>query len=152
MTRAVGLTWMHLSGGLLLTGTFLSMTVRPASGELTSRPDPPEMRVTTASLAPPMSLGVSSVTCKRRASVTVTLRWQASTSTRASGYQVLRSTTNGGPYAAVGSVTGVETTSYTDTSTSFSRTYYYTVRTALAGWRSVPSNQAAVTTPNSRCR
>jgi hypothetical protein len=152
MTRAVGLTWMHLNLGLLLTGTFLAITVRPAFGVLTSRPEPPEMSVTAGSLAAPTSLAASSVNCKRRRSTPVALSWQATSSTRAGGYQILRSTTNGGPYSAVGSVTGVGTTSYTDTSTSFSTTYYYAAETTLAAWRSAGSNQAAVTTPNSQCK
>ena len=60
----------------------------------------------------------------------VVLKW--SVSTGASGYNVYRSTTNGGPYSVIGNPTGLNNTNYTDATALNGNTYYYVV-TALAG-------------------
>jgi hypothetical protein len=61
----------------------------------------------------------------------VTLTWAASTTSGVTGYNVYRSTTNGGPYTQLTS-TPVTGTTYTDTSVAPLTTYYYVV-TALVG-------------------
>ncbi len=53
----------------------------------------------------------------------VPLRWQASFG--ATGYTVNRSTSSGGPYSTI--ATDIEGRSYTDTSVTNGKTYYYTV-------------------------
>lgn len=70
----------------------------------------------------------------------VNLSWSASTdNTAVSGYQILRSTTNGGPYAQIATP---NTTTYIDNNLS-ANTYYYVVRAYDAAANvSTDSNQA----------
>ena len=78
----------------------------------------------------------------------VTVNWTATNSLFASGYDIRRSTTNGGPYALVGSVAGRTTVTFTDTTVTGSKTtYYYAVRARHLTWSGTDSNQASATTP-----
>jgi len=70
----------------------------------------------------------------------VSLSWTASTG--ATSYNVRRSTTNGGPYAVIGSPT---TTSYTDSGLTNGQTYYYVVSAVNSSGQSGNSNQASAT-------
>jgi fibronectin type 3 domain-containing protein len=72
----------------------------------------------------------------------VSLAWTASTG--ATGYNVKRAATNGGPYATVASPAGA---SYTDTSVTNGTTYYYVVTAVSSAGESANSNQASAT-PN----
>ncbi len=70
----------------------------------------------------------------------ITLTWTAPvTGVAPDGYDVYRSTTNGGPYSFVKHVGNVTTT--TDTSLNPSTTYYYVLKASRSSWRSVNSNQ-----------
>jgi hypothetical protein len=89
----------------------------------------------TASLAAPTSLAGTGGT-------TASLTWTPSTSTAATGYQVLRSTTTGSGFAQVASVTPVSAASTTDSPGN--GTWYYVLRTYLQGWISPTSNEASV--------
>lgn len=75
----------------------------------------------------------------------VAVEWTAAPG--AGGYQVARSTTDGGPYTVIADV-GASTTSYQDTDVSLSTTYHYVVRTTASGWTSENSDQVSVTTPS----
>jgi predicted phage tail protein len=77
---------------------------------------------------------------------TVTLNWTASTST-VSGYNVYRSTTNGGSYAKINSGL-VSAITYVDSTVQDGTTYYY-VTTAVdsSGDESAYSNQATAVIP-----
>ena len=77
----------------------------------------------------------------------ITLTWTASLSGFTSGYDVLRATTTGGPYAPVGSVPGASTTFEDTTVVGLNTTYYYVVRARHLAWTSVNSNQAGASTP-----
>ncbi len=72
------------------------------------------------------------------------MSWDAVTG--ADGYDVLRSTTSGGPYVSVlgGPTTA---TSVKDTSVANGTTYHYVVRTVAGSWSSADSAQTSVTTP-----
>jgi hypothetical protein len=62
------------------------------------------------------------------------------------GYNVLRSTTNGGPYTEIGSTT---TTAYSDrTGLSNGKTYYYVLQPVNATGAVCQSNQAVITVPS----
>ena len=70
----------------------------------------------------------------------VALTWTASAG--ATGYNVQRSLTNGGPYAVIGTAAGA---SYTDSSATNGITYYYVVSATLGAGQSGNSNQASAT-------
>lgn len=72
----------------------------------------------------------------------INLSWTASSG--ATSYNVLRSTTSGGPYTSIAS--GVITTSYTNTGLSAGTTYYYVVQAANSTGMSGNSSQASTTT------
>jgi len=71
----------------------------------------------------------------------VTLSWNSSTG--ATSYTVLRSTTGGGAYNSV--VTGLTATTYTDTGLTNGTTYYYVVQAVTAAGTSGNSNQVSAT-------
>jgi chitin-binding protein len=71
----------------------------------------------------------------------VSLTWTAASG--ATGYNVKRSTTNGGPYSNV--ATNVTSTSYTNTSLTNGTTYYYVVTAVNASGESPVSTQASGT-------
>lgn len=78
----------------------------------------------------------------------VSLSWTASPSSGPT-YNVYRSTTNWFiPSSTSLEAQGVTGTSYTDTSVAAGKAYYYRVTAVTAAGESLPSNQAAVTTPH----
>ncbi|WP_217556124.1 hypothetical protein [Paenibacillus sp. GbtcB18] len=72
----------------------------------------------------------------------ITLAWNSVNN--ATSYNVKRSTTAGGPYVTVGSVTGA-TYTYTDTNVVNGTTYYYVVTAVAPAGESAPSNEASAT-------
>jgi cellulose 1,4-beta-cellobiosidase len=95
--------------------------------------------VSTGTLAAPTGLTATCVT----GTSNVTLSWTATTSTIATGYAILRATTNGGPYSRIATVSGRTTTTYTDT-IAILATQYYVVEATRNNWTSPNSNQAGV--------
>jgi hypothetical protein len=93
--------------------------------------------VTLPPAAPPTGLSATPVS-----SIQVNLAWNASTN--ASGYNVKRSLTNGGPYTIIGA--GVATTNYSDTGLNSGETFYYVVSAVNSSGESANSAQAGVTT------
>lgn len=91
----------------------------------------------TDTLHPPTSLSAT------RSGLGVSLTWTATVDPRATGYQVLRSTTNGGPYTQIATVTPRTTTSYLN-SPVLPGMYYYVLQTYFGSWTSGNSNQASV--------
>jgi hypothetical protein len=71
----------------------------------------------------------------------IVLTWTATASTFATGYNILRSQTNGGPYAQLVQVTPRTTVTYTDS--PIAGTYYYVLQSYFQNWISV--NTAQVT-------
>jgi hypothetical protein len=94
--------------------------------------------LTTTSLHAPTNLSASAALVLR-----VNLSWTATTDPRATGYQVLRGTANGGPYSQVATVTSAATTTFQDT-VPLPGVYYYVLRTYYDSWTSANSNQAQV--------
>lgn len=79
-------------------------------------------------------------------SQSVNLSWAPSTSSVA-GYMVFRSTTSGGPYAAITSAP-ITSTTYADKTVQAHTTYYYvTAAVTSAGVESAYSNQATAVIP-----
>jgi hypothetical protein len=92
--------------------------------------------LTTASLAAPGNLQAGGT-------AVVTLSWTATTSTFATGTRILRSTTPGGPYAAIADVTPRTTTTYQDGTVFGGPTYYYVVQAYHRNWTSPQSTQVS---------
>jgi hypothetical protein len=92
----------------------------------------------TETLDPPTSVDATALLF-----LTVSITWVATVDSRATGYQVLRSTTSGSGYAVIGTVTPRTATSYTDLPL-VPGTYYYVVRSYYGSWTSVNSNQDSV--------
>jgi hypothetical protein len=90
---------------------------------------------TSGSLQPPTGVGGT-------AGSSVSLDWTASSSSNATGYHLLRSSTSGSGYAQVKNVTPVSATAATD-APGFG-TWYYVLDTYLGGWTSAHSNEAEV--------
>lgn len=107
------------------------------------------INLSTGVLTPPLALTANPGTCSFAGDKTV-LSWTASTSSWASGYEIARSTVSGGPYTVIATVTGVATTTYTDSPPAFSTTYYYAVRATKHAWRSIDAT-ASRRTKSSLC-
>jgi hypothetical protein len=107
--------------------------------------------ISTGTLAAPTGVAAARGACSILTSTAVNVTWVQTASSFASGYDILRSTTNGSGYFLVGTVVGRATTSFVDTTVTFSTTYYYVVRAKRNAWRSVNSNQASVTTATALC-
>ncbi|HMI74407.1 MAG TPA: hypothetical protein VK495_06840, partial [Steroidobacteraceae bacterium] len=75
----------------------------------------------------------------------VTLTWTASTG--ATGYNVKRATTNGGPYTQLAQLAAPTSNGYTDSSVTNGTAYYYVVSALNAAGESANSAQASAT-PN----
>jgi cellulose 1,4-beta-cellobiosidase len=88
----------------------------------------------TPQLLPPTNLTATAGNAQ------VTLQWDAVPGVV--GYRVKRSTTSGGPYSTLTTVT---TSSYTDTAVTNGKTYYYVVSALDASTQSANSNQASAT-------
>jgi len=71
----------------------------------------------------------------------VSLSWAATSG--ASGYNVKRSTTSGGPYTTIAS--NITTTSYVDAASTSGGPYYYVVTETTGGLESLPSTQVSIT-------
>ncbi|MEY2430703.1 MAG: cellulose 1,4-beta-cellobiosidase [Acidimicrobiaceae bacterium] len=105
----------------------------------------------TATLAAPTNLAVATGPCTVAVHPSVNLTWTATPSTWATGYEVLRSLLSGGPYLSVALVSGVNTTTYNDSTVLFSTVYRYVVRATKSSWRSALSNEAGITTLSPLC-
>lgn len=116
-----------------------------------TNPAPPEMSVSSATLAAPTGTSAQSAACVPFSTVTVNVTWTASTSMSLDGYEVRRSAISGGPYATIDTVYGQGTESYLDATVTSSTTYFYVVRAVKYAWRSPYSTQASVTTPSAVC-
>jgi len=93
----------------------------------------------TPPTAPPVNLPTSLMAAAGDSQVT--LSWN--TVTEATGYNVKRSTTAGGPYTII--ATNVTGTSYVDTIVTNGTTYYYVVTAVNADGESGNSNEASAT-------
>lgn len=91
---------------------------------------------TAGVLAAPTSPAAAAGTCTVGTGDRTVLSWTATTSSWATGYEIARSTTAGGPYTVIATVSGVSTTTYTDGPLAFSTTFYYAIRSTKNVWRS----------------
>jgi hypothetical protein len=138
MTRR-GRAGFARTGGVAVALVLVNVAwpVRPAFALLTES-ETVASTFTTTTLNPPTGLAAAAALLLR-----VNLSWTATTDPRATGYQVLRGTANGGPYSQVATVTPKTATSYQDT-VPLPGVYYYVLRTYYDSWTSSNSNQAQV--------
>ena len=129
----------RLRSGLLvvLLGAALVLAVAPtnALGLFTGSRAVAANSISTNTLAPPTGLAASV------SGTSVTLTWTATPSSFASGYNVLRSTTSGGPYTQIAQVTPRTTLTYVDSTVTAGTTYYYVLRAYYQSWLSTPTAQ-----------
>lgn len=107
--------------------------------------------LSTGTLAPPTNPATAAGTCVLLVGNEIVVSWTRTASTWADGYEVLRSTTSGGPYSVVATVAGQATESYTDSGLAFSTTYHYVVRATRGSWRSDTTAQVSRKTRSSLC-
>ena len=124
----------------------LGANVTSTAALFTDAPGVGSNSVSTATLQPPTGL-TATAGCQLLAPK-ITLSWTATTSAYADGYDVYRSTTNGGPYTLRAHVTGRTSVTYTDNSgLNTNTTYYYVLQSTASSWTSVNSGQASAKTP-----
>jgi len=146
--RAFGMRWGRRAG-LVCVGVLMisSSLVTEAFATFGSAPTPPTMSVSSATLAAPTGLSAT-VDCQLIVLLPqVHLNWTATTSSFATGYQVFRSGSSGGPYSLVSTITGIATTSFLNTGLALGGTYYYVVKATKGNWTSANSSQIGVTAP-----
>lgn len=112
----------------MLTGNKLALAVFDGSATIAGN------TVTTGTLAAPTALSATGGT-------NIVLNWTATTSTFAAGYNILRSSTSGGPYTQITQVTPRTAVTYTDSPAA--GTYYYVLQSYVQNWLS--PNTAQVT-------
>lgn len=113
--------------------------VTAPSASFVSATAPVSSTISSGTLDAPAGLAAACVALTNK----VTLTWTASSSPLVSGYAILRSTTTGGPYSLIGTVSGRTTTTFTDTISTLA-TQYYVVQASRNTWTSPSSNQAGV--------
>jgi hypothetical protein len=117
------------------------VSIATASFQSSSSAGP--MAISSATLAPATG---PSATCNNGVAK---IRWTATSSAWADGYDVLRGTTNGGSYPTIFHRVGRTTVSYNDASIDGNSVYYYVVRATKNNWRS--SNTSQLTVDSSNC-
>lgn len=133
---------------LVTLSTIMMWIAFPAYARFGYERSVPSNGISTATLQPPTSLSATA-SCDGTDSAKIELSWTASTSSFADGYDVYRSSVDGGPYTKIDHVTGGTTAGYTNASLSTNSTYFYVVQSTAQSWTSIDSNQAQATTPAS---
>jgi hypothetical protein len=118
----------------------VSISVANASFSRTAAGGP--QTVASATLSPPTAPAAS---CNNG---TATITWTATPSMFATGYEILRGTVSGGPYAHLANITGRTTTTYGDSALVQGTTYYYVVRATRLAWVSTSTSQVTADTSN----
>ena len=142
-------------GAAIGVAVALATSAAAARAAWTSSQSAGPMTVSTASLAAPTGLSVGVAACARHQSYTLSFDWAASAPADGiAGYTVLASTSSGGPYTAVASVSGASTTAASVTFTDgWSATLHVVVEATGSGWTSGASPEASVATPKqSNCK
>src|SRR5579872_2907294 len=118
----------HPHSRFALRGLLISVCLALLAGCL-----PPASKIPDAPVAPTNLTATPG-------NATVTLAWAASAN--ATGYDVKRATTDGGPYTQLAQLTA-PTAEYTDSSVTNGTTYYYVVQTLTTAGSSANSAQVS---------
>lgn len=121
--------------GLLAAILFAGVTARQTLARFVDA-DSSTVSFSTDTLAPPTSVAATG-------GLSVSLTWVPTVDTYAAGYEVWRSTTSGGSYALVGTVTPRTATTTSDSPGT--GLFYYVLRSYFQNWRSVNSNETSAT-------
>ena len=140
----------RLATGLALAVIALLVTASVALAQFNDG-DSASQSISTNTLQAPTNPATAHGPCTNGLTASIVVSWTATTSTWADGYEILGSLVSGGPYTAVGTVSGVSTTSYTVTGLAFATTYYYVVKATKGNWRSAPTSQVSRTTLSPLC-
>ena len=120
----------HLPSSVAFRGLMITVCLALLAGCLPPRNNTPDIPVAPANLTATAGNAV------------VTLTWTASTD--ATGYDVKRATSAGGPYTQLAQL-AAPTSGYTDSSVTNGTTYYYVVSTLTAAGSSADSPQVSAT-------
>ncbi len=137
------MTGRFRSGALtLMLGAVGAFALAPQSalGLFTATRSVPTNTISTSSVLAPTGLAASG------SGSSVTLTWTATASTFAAGYDVLRSTTSGGPYTPIAQVTPRTTVTFADSTVTTGVTYYYVLRAYYQSWTSANTAEVAAAT------
>jgi hypothetical protein len=130
-----------LAAALLAATSFVS-PYRPTSALLSDTQAAGANVLATGALAAPTSASASV------AGSSIVVTWTATSSTFATGHNVLRSTTSGGSYSQIAQVTPRTTVTYTDSTVSAGVTYYYVLQAYYQNWVSANSNETSAVVPS----
>jgi regulation of enolase protein 1 (concanavalin A-like superfamily) len=123
--------------GLSATTTYYYV-VQAVNGDGTS----PNSNMASATTQSGIPLAPTGLTATATSGNSINLAWNGSSG--ATSYNILRSTTSGGPYTTV--MTGLSSTAYSDTGLSAGTAYYYVVQAVTGAGASQNSNEASATT------
>jgi fibronectin type 3 domain-containing protein len=121
----------HPPSSVAFRGLMIAVCLALLAGCLPPRNNIPEIPLAPANLTATAGNAV------------VTLAWTASTG--ATGYNVKRATTDGGPYTQLAQLDAPTANGYTDSSVTNGTTYYYVVQTLTAAGSSADSPQVSAT-------
>ena len=121
----------HPPSSVAFRGLMIAVCLALLAGCLPPHPKIPEIPVAPADLTATAGNGV------------VTLTWTASAG--ATGYNVQRASTSGGPYTQLAQVAAPTSNGYTDSSVTNGTTYFYVVQTLTAAGSSAYSPQVSAT-------
>lgn len=141
-TQTAALRWNMLVLMLIVgAASAIWVPTQPSGGIFTAQPVNASV-LTTATLQPP--LNVSAVPFDASS---IDLTWAPTSSSYATGYNVYRGASGGGPYVLAGAVVGRLTTTFHDGGLATGTPYYYVVQATYQNWLSLYSAEATATTP-----
>lgn len=130
----------------LFTAAFVIGIAVPAYAGFGSSVGVTSNSFSTATLEAPTGLSASA-SCDGVSTAKITLSWTTTSSAFADGYDIYRSSADGGPFTKIDHVTGRTITTQTDLRLATSTSYYYVLQSTVINWTSTNSNQAQATTP-----
>lgn len=135
----------RLLPSLLLASLSIAIAI-PAYAQFGTSVGVSSNSLSTATLQPPTQLSASA-SCDGANTAKIALNWTATSSTFADGYDIYRSSADGGPHTKIDHATGRTTTTHTNLGLTTSTVYFYVVQSTASNWTSINSNQAQATTP-----
>lgn len=142
-TRRVGLL-------IPIYATAFTVLAYPADAGFTSALSQPQ-QISTATLSAPSNPAATAGNCVANQSDEIVVSWTRTSSTWASGYEILRGAAVDGPYNVIATLTGQSTETYTDPDLAFQTTYHYQIRATKYDWRSTVTATVSQQTRTGQC-